>query len=528
MQDLYSGFKKISEDEKQAVLHHENGHKLNIAKSGLSKKHLKALSKLPLHQAEGPQDPTEALQEEPVDLMDTELATRIPTEELLQREVQLPPARRQAPIDYIRGAMFDVLAPPNVRTSLQEVKQEQARFEQEQAAKQPQQAAQPVVTEEVVPTQELPQQESASVLQEAPAVPTQVQQFQEPQAQIAPNVEKPEPRDFLDIAADESLSEPQRMEALLQHDMQIQRQIKNADDEWLNLVKTQKEYDPNRIYNNMGTGQKIQQAIGLLLGAVGAGLTGGENPVIAVINKEIERDIDAQKQERADKFNLYKMHLARLGDERAATLQTLNNLQSVTKAKIDDLLNKRGIGPAGQKTLQAASLALDAQIAKNRSEISSMALQKQFKDRLAKGQVAEMPDELDPNLAKSYRVQIVDPQGNVQTVKRYAKSDASATKAQDLSNKVQRAEEAIRKIALFNTAEGRAMFGEAKAVKQQLYTEALAAMAELQTGGATTRNIEAIKAGVPVPGAFQLGESDAKVRSALQTIQSFKKTLENY
>jgi hypothetical protein len=222
------------------------------------------------------------------------------------------------------------------------------------------------------------------------------------------------------------------------------------------------------------------------------------------------------------------MHLARLGDERAATLQTLNNLQSVTKAKIDDLMNKRGIGPMGQKTLQAASLALDSQMAKNRGEISAMQLQKQYKDRLAKGQITEIPDESDPNLAKSYRVQVVDPQGNVQTVKRYARNDAAAGKAQELSNKVQRAEEAIRKIALFNSAEGRAVFGEAKAIKQQLYTEALSAMAELQTGGSTDRNIKAIKEGVPVPGAVQLGESDAKVRAALQTIQSFKKTLENY
>jgi len=53
MQDLYRGFKKVNEDEQRAVLKHENGHELVIAKSGISKKQKRALDKLPIHQAEG-------------------------------------------------------------------------------------------------------------------------------------------------------------------------------------------------------------------------------------------------------------------------------------------------------------------------------------------------------------------------------------------------------------------------------------------------------------------------------------------
>ena len=53
MQDLYSGFRKVSEDEKTAVLEHDSGHKLNIAKSGLNKKQVAMLKKLPLYQAKG-------------------------------------------------------------------------------------------------------------------------------------------------------------------------------------------------------------------------------------------------------------------------------------------------------------------------------------------------------------------------------------------------------------------------------------------------------------------------------------------
>ena len=53
MRDLYKGFKKIQEDDKRAVLQHEKGHEIVISKNGISKKQLKSLSNLPLHQAEG-------------------------------------------------------------------------------------------------------------------------------------------------------------------------------------------------------------------------------------------------------------------------------------------------------------------------------------------------------------------------------------------------------------------------------------------------------------------------------------------
>jgi hypothetical protein len=56
MQHLYKGFKKVAEDQQKAFLKHDNGHELHIAKSGLSKKHIKALEKLPLYQAEGTQE----------------------------------------------------------------------------------------------------------------------------------------------------------------------------------------------------------------------------------------------------------------------------------------------------------------------------------------------------------------------------------------------------------------------------------------------------------------------------------------
>src|ERR1700678_1102125 len=45
----YSGYKKIKEDEHTAVMQHNDGHHIVIAKAALKPEHRKALKDLPLH-----------------------------------------------------------------------------------------------------------------------------------------------------------------------------------------------------------------------------------------------------------------------------------------------------------------------------------------------------------------------------------------------------------------------------------------------------------------------------------------------
>ena len=105
MQDLYKGFKKVNEDDSRAVLKHENGHELVIAKGGISKKQRKALDKLPIHQAEG--TPTEEENQMPVPELDSgdalkNIGAQI-TEAVAQKVIQgaeesIPAAREPASV----------------------------------------------------------------------------------------------------------------------------------------------------------------------------------------------------------------------------------------------------------------------------------------------------------------------------------------------------------------------------------------------------------------------------------------------
>lgn len=66
----------------------------------------------------------------------------------------------------------------------------------------------------------------------------------------------------------------------------------------------QAHINPNHYQESMTTGDKVRTTIGLLLGGIGSGILKGKNPAEEYLNKQIERDIDAQKANIGNKHNL--------------------------------------------------------------------------------------------------------------------------------------------------------------------------------------------------------------------------------
>lgn len=64
--------------------------------------------------------------------------------------------------------------------------------------------------------------------------------------------------------------------------------------------------DPSRKWNSMGTGNKIIAAISIALSGMGSKWTGGRNMALEVIDNAINRDIDAQKQNKSNKMSMYQ------------------------------------------------------------------------------------------------------------------------------------------------------------------------------------------------------------------------------
>lgn len=126
--------------------------------------------------------------------------------------------------------------------------------------------------------------------------------------------------------------------------------------------------DPNHFWADKGTGDRMAAAFGVFLG----GLGGGENQALGILNRAIDRDIDAQKtnwdnarqikaQEIEGQKNIYGMHLAALGDERAA--------EAGARAASLEMFGQR---------LEAAKSTFDSPEIKARAEAAQAAIQKEL------------------------------------------------------------------------------------------------------------------------------------------------------
>lgn len=96
---------------------------------------------------------------------------------------------------------------------------------------------------------------------------------------------------------------------------------------WNNKVETQNmiedmkngHIDPNAYINRMGTGEKVGTAIGLILG----GLMGGDMSVgMSFLNKQIDRDIEAQKSNIENKKTIFNAMQTQFRNDKDATDMT--------------------------------------------------------------------------------------------------------------------------------------------------------------------------------------------------------------
>ena len=87
----------------------------------------------------------------------------------------------------------------------------------------------------------------------------------------------------------------QKINAHNQMYMDSIRKKAQADEEFQQQMRD-KKIDPNRVYHDMSTGRKIRTIIGMLLGGMAGGILRTENPLQKMLNEEIERDVNLQKQ----------------------------------------------------------------------------------------------------------------------------------------------------------------------------------------------------------------------------------------
>ncbi len=120
--------------------------------------------------------------------------------------------------------------------------------------------------------------------------------------------------------------------------------------------------NPQHYLQNQDMGQKIATAIGLALGGIGSGVTGGTNPALDFLNKQIDRDISAQQAELGKKESLLSANMRQFGNLRDASEMTrvmqtdiiANEFKKRAAMSSDPIVKARALEAAGQLEQQVA------------------------------------------------------------------------------------------------------------------------------------------------------------------------------
>lgn len=101
----------------------------------------------------------------------------------------------------------------------------------------------------------------------------------------------------------------------------FQQNIQKYAQESDNIIKDMSagHIDAGRYMKNLSTSSQVATAIGLVLGGIGAGLTGGENPALKILQNNIDRDVDSQKMDMQNKHTLLGALSQQMGNQRDAT-----------------------------------------------------------------------------------------------------------------------------------------------------------------------------------------------------------------
>jgi hypothetical protein len=119
------------------------------------------------------------------------------------------------------------------------------------------------------------------------------------------------------------------------------------------------QVSPNRLWDQAGTGSQIGAAIAIALGGIGAGLSGGKNQALDVIENAIARDVAAQEKNLGRKESLLQTMLTRYKDLDTAKAQAANAMRQNTLSQIaraETSVNSKEAKFQGE-TLKAALLA---------------------------------------------------------------------------------------------------------------------------------------------------------------------------
>lgn len=421
----YRGYVKVHEDDKKAILKHPAGHEIHLSKKGLGAKLQKQLAELPMHKmAKGGEVTVDegGTASNPASRMDAGWGkVIIKDKEDVQKFADGGMSLPSNVIDH--GAGDDqVAAQPGIWDSIMSAMSSPqsadmaASMPPEAKGDTPAPGYKDVLPQSSVIPRDTPEQLAA---QSAPVAAPELQNAQIPAASPTSNIDskllagdpktatkgldtqmagiRQEAGASKDIAAEQLRGQ----EDLKGHLVEIaQNTLKNEQhysNESQAIVDDLKKghIDPEHFWSTASAPGKTSAAIGIMLGSIGSAITGQDNAALTFINRQIERDIDAQKSDRANKYNLLgaldkQFDNQRQSQDMLKSIYLQKNISDATSAALRqggpmaEAQMKQKLGPLIQEKVQLdRSMALNQSIlqqlhgrAAGNPELTAMAIER--------------------------------------------------------------------------------------------------------------------------------------------------------
>lgn len=343
------GFKKIKEDKDTAVMQHPKGHTITIAIKALPVIHRKQLQSLPIHKmAEGGKIEKYAF--------GTPYAEGSGGEDQRPPPVPTPPPQAQE------------IADPNAPVPT--------------ALPAPSDAQEPELSDDQ-PTAAAPQQASP------PAVATPDQKKSPSESLDIAKIYGMEQSGITGMAKAEAAQAQQQKMAELDYQNSIagaQQRWDNQSSEMVGHIKAalndvqNGHINPNQYMENLSTPQKVGTAIGLFLGGFSTPFTHQANPAMEILNKQIDRDVEAQKLNQNTKLNVYHGYLEQYKNAAAAENMTRATQLAIYGSKIRQAAAESGSPLAmsrakvaiGELQQKIYPLVLNAQLQRHMSKFNGL------------------------------------------------------------------------------------------------------------------------------------------------------------
>lgn len=129
----------------------------------------------------------------------------------------------------------------------------------------------------------------------------------------------------------------------------------------LSNIYQQGKVDPQQYVKELGVDGKVMTGIGLVLSGMGSGLTGQPNMAMQVLQKNIDRNIDAQKQKIANDFQVVAQQLG-IGSQALQTAQIKGAITNLASAMVNT--GAAAAVEAAEKTVKAKTGVESAQLLK--------------------------------------------------------------------------------------------------------------------------------------------------------------------